>query len=149
MGSDESHFHVSLSQKRASTNYNLFEEKGKPKRNRTEVLSAYQPNTLPPGQTGSRPAAHSTTKFITTVNKTTDHDGEDDGDGLDGLDDPQHDEADHLDGCEDVHALDGHVTQVGGVRLVLGRLEDQQDAVDELSTQTTGKMLRIQNRYRL
>ena len=43
MGSDESHFKVSVgsdgqSHKTASTNHNLFEEKGEPKRCRTEVL---------------------------------------------------------------------------------------------------------------
>ena len=43
MGSDESHFNVSVdsdgqSRKTVSTNYNLFEEKGEPKRYRTEVL---------------------------------------------------------------------------------------------------------------
>ena len=43
MGSDESHFNVSVggdgqSHKTVSTNHNLFEEKGKPKRYRTEVL---------------------------------------------------------------------------------------------------------------
>ena len=43
MGSDESHFNVSVgsdgqSHKTVSTNHNLFEEKGVPKRNRTEVL---------------------------------------------------------------------------------------------------------------
>ena len=43
MGSDESHCNVSVgsdgqSQKTVSTNYNLFEEKGEPKRYRTEVL---------------------------------------------------------------------------------------------------------------
>jgi len=43
MGSDESHFHVSVgrdghSHKTVSTNHNLFEEKGEPKRYRTEVL---------------------------------------------------------------------------------------------------------------
>ena len=43
MGSDESHFNVSLncerqSHKTVSTNHNLFEEKGEPKRYRTEVL---------------------------------------------------------------------------------------------------------------
>ena len=43
MGSDESHFNVSVgsdgqSHKTASTNHNLFEEKGEPKRYRTEVL---------------------------------------------------------------------------------------------------------------
>ena len=37
-----------------STNHNLFEEKGEPKRYRTESPSAYQPNALPLGQTGSR-----------------------------------------------------------------------------------------------
>ena len=43
VGSDESHFNVSVgsdrqSQKTVSTNHNLFEEKGEPKRYRTEVL---------------------------------------------------------------------------------------------------------------
>ena len=59
MGSDESHFNVSVgsdgqSHNTVSTNHNLFEEKGEPKRNRTEVLpAASQPNALPLGQTGS------------------------------------------------------------------------------------------------
>ena len=43
MGSDESHFNVSVgsdgqSHKTVSTNHNLFEEKGEPKRYRTKVL---------------------------------------------------------------------------------------------------------------
>ena len=43
MGSDESHFNVSVgsggqSHKTVSTNHHLFEEKGEPKRYRTEVL---------------------------------------------------------------------------------------------------------------
>ena len=43
MGSDESHFNVSVgsdgqSHKAVSTSHNLFEEKGEPKRYRTEVL---------------------------------------------------------------------------------------------------------------
>ena len=43
MGSDESHFNVSIgsdgqSHKTVSTNHNLFEEKGEPKRHRTAVL---------------------------------------------------------------------------------------------------------------
>ena len=43
MGSDESHFNVSLTvrdkvTKAVSTNHNLSEEKGEPKRYRTEVL---------------------------------------------------------------------------------------------------------------
>ena len=33
------------------TNHNLFEEKGEPKRNRTEVLSAYEPYRLTAGPT--------------------------------------------------------------------------------------------------
>ena len=59
MGSDESHFNVSVgsdgqSHRTVSTNHNLCEKKGEPKRYRTEVLPAYQPNALPLGQTGSR-----------------------------------------------------------------------------------------------
>ena len=43
MGSDESHFNVSVgndgqSQRTVSTNHNIFEQKGEPKRYRTEVL---------------------------------------------------------------------------------------------------------------
>ena len=39
MGSDESHFNVLVgNHKTVSTNHNLFEEKGEPKRYRTEVL---------------------------------------------------------------------------------------------------------------
>ena len=43
MGSDDSHFNVSVgsdgqSQRTMSTDHNLFEEKGEPKRYRTEVL---------------------------------------------------------------------------------------------------------------
>ena len=54
MGSDGSHFNVSVGSdgqchKTVSTNHNLFEEKGEPKRG----PSAYQPNALPLGQTGS------------------------------------------------------------------------------------------------
>ena len=58
MGSDESHFNVSVGSdgqrhRTVSTNHNLFEEKGEPKRYRTEVLPLIQPNALPLGQTGS------------------------------------------------------------------------------------------------
>ena len=58
MGSDESHFNVSggsdgQSHRTVSTNHNLFEEKGETKRYRTGGPSAYQPNALPLGQTGS------------------------------------------------------------------------------------------------
>ena len=67
MGSDESHFNVSVgsdgqSRKTVSTNHNLFEEKGEPKRYRTEVLPltsltaylwSFRLPSLPLGQTGS------------------------------------------------------------------------------------------------
>ena len=48
MGSDVSHFNVSVgsdghSHKTVFTNYNLFEEKGEPKRYRTEVLPLTSP----------------------------------------------------------------------------------------------------------
>ena len=56
MGSDQSHFNVSVgsdgqSHKTVSTNHNLFEEKGEPKRYPTEVLPLTKPNALPLGQT--------------------------------------------------------------------------------------------------
>ena len=38
MGSDESHFNVSLTVRDKVTTTNLFEEKGEPKRNRAEAL---------------------------------------------------------------------------------------------------------------
>ena len=51
IGSDESHFNVSVeSHKTVSTNHNLFEEKGEPKWFRTEV---FPPSALPLGQIGS------------------------------------------------------------------------------------------------
>ena len=60
MGSDESHFNVSVgsggqSHETVSTNHNLFELRER----RAEAVSncgpsAYQPNALPLGQTGSR-----------------------------------------------------------------------------------------------
>ena len=59
MGSDESHFNVSVgsvgqSHGTVSANHNLFEEKGEPKRVSNRGPSAYQPNALPLGQTGSQ-----------------------------------------------------------------------------------------------
>ena len=58
MGSDESHFNVSVgsagqSHKTVSTNPNLFEEKGEPRRYRTEVLPLTS-NAFPLSQTGSQ-----------------------------------------------------------------------------------------------
>ena len=58
MGSDGSHINVSVgsdgqSHKTVSTNHNLFEEKGEPKSVSNRGPSAYQPNALPLGQTGS------------------------------------------------------------------------------------------------
>ena len=57
MGSDESHFNVSvgsdgLSHKTVSTNHNLFEEKGEPKRYRTEVLPLTSLTARPTGSQG-------------------------------------------------------------------------------------------------
>ena len=60
MGSDESLFNVSvesgwtLTIKTASTNHSLSEEKGELKRVTNRGPSAYQPNSLPLGQTGSQ-----------------------------------------------------------------------------------------------
>ena len=58
MGSDESHFNVSLIVRdkvtRLCPQTPTFEEKGEPKRYRTEVLTAYQPTALQLGQTGSQ-----------------------------------------------------------------------------------------------
>ena len=57
MGSDESHFTVLFIVRdkvtRQCPQTTTFEEKPEPKRNRTEVPSAFQPNALPLGQTGS------------------------------------------------------------------------------------------------
>ena len=58
MGSDESHFNVSVgsdgrSHKTVSTNHNLFEERGEPKRYRTEVLPLNSLRPFPLGQTDS------------------------------------------------------------------------------------------------
>ena len=58
MGSDESHFNVSLIARDKVTRHcpqtTTFEGKGKPKRIRSEVPKLqYQSNTLPLGQTGS------------------------------------------------------------------------------------------------
>ena len=48
----------------ASTNHNLFEEKGGPKVESNRGPSAYQPDALPLGQTGSQDAAGPALKFI-------------------------------------------------------------------------------------
>ena len=58
MGSEESHFNVSVgsdgqSHRAVPTNHSLSEEKGEPKRYRTEVLPLHQPTASPLGQTGS------------------------------------------------------------------------------------------------
>ena len=56
MGSDKSHFNVSLIARdkitRQRPQITPSEEKGEPKQIRTEVPFAYQPNALLPGQTG-------------------------------------------------------------------------------------------------
>ena len=68
MGSDESHFNVSVGRdgqnhRTVSTNHNLFEEKGVPKRYRTEVLPLTNLG-LPLGQTGSRSTTTADFGFI-------------------------------------------------------------------------------------
>ena len=59
MGSDESHFNVSVgsdgqSHRTVSTNHNLFEEKRRAEAVSNRGPSAYQPNALPLGHTGSQ-----------------------------------------------------------------------------------------------
>ena len=63
VGSDESHFNVSVgsdgqSHKTVSTNHNLFEER-RAEAGSNRGPSAYQPNALPLGQTGSRAVSSS------------------------------------------------------------------------------------------
>ena len=55
MGSDESHFNVSVgsdgqSHKTVSTNHHLFEERGEPRAESNRGPCAYRPNALPLGQ---------------------------------------------------------------------------------------------------
>ena len=95
MGSDESQFNVSVasdgqSHKTVSTNRNLFEEKGEPKRYRTEVLllttteraldlylrAAVHPRCQrPPKGTGPNMTVEATKRPSTTVNTTRIHPG--------------------------------------------------------------------------
>ena len=61
MGSDESHFNVSIksdgqSHKTVSTNHNFLTEERRAEAVSNRGPSAYQPNALPLGQTGSRQA---------------------------------------------------------------------------------------------
>ena len=73
MGSDESHFNVSVgsdgqSHETVSTHlHNLLEEKGEPKRYRTEVLPL---TSLPLGQTGSRECMKVCKHFIQQARST-------------------------------------------------------------------------------
>ena len=74
MGSGESHFNVSVgsdrqSHKTVSTNHNLFEEQGEPKRYRTEVHRGIPALQL--GQTGSRTTFMSTFIFDLAILLTT------------------------------------------------------------------------------
>ena len=70
MGRGESHFNVSegsdeQSHKTVSTNRNLFEEKGRAEAASNRGPSAYQPNALPLGQTGSlNDHCHQMSSFI-------------------------------------------------------------------------------------
>ena len=79
MGSDESHFNVSVGSdgqshnETVSTNHNLFEERGEPKRYRTEVFPVYLPNALPLGQTGSLKDNKTTTTTTTKGHNNDTH----------------------------------------------------------------------------
>ena len=69
MGSDESHFNVSVgsdgqSHKTVSTNHNLFDEKGEPKRYRTKVLPLTSPTPLTLGQIGSHSLSYSKRRHL-------------------------------------------------------------------------------------
>ena len=72
MGSGERHFNVSITVKgkvaRPCPQATPFEERGEPKRNRTEVLALnYQPNALPLGQTGSVASGESVVVVVTSL----------------------------------------------------------------------------------
>ena len=59
------------------------------------------------------------------------HDWEDDGSHC-GLEDPEHRQAEYLHQGEEVDSAQGHVTQEGMVRLVLGRHQEELAALPEL-----------------
>ena len=72
MGSDESHFNVSVgsdgqSHKTVSTNHNLFWRERRAEAVSNRGPSAYQPNALPLGQTGSRFNKHTKPPFISAT----------------------------------------------------------------------------------
>ena len=75
MGSDVSHFNVSVivsdSHKTVSTNHNLSEEKGEPKRNRAEVLLL---TSLTPYRWAKR--AHTHHKTVSTNHNLSEEKGE-------------------------------------------------------------------------
>ena len=69
MGSDESHFNVSVgsdgqSHRTVSTNHNRFEEKGEPKRYQTEVLPLTNLTPYRYAKTGSQPLVEVHIPFI-------------------------------------------------------------------------------------
>ena len=61
-----------------------------------------------------------------------DHHGKQDGDALDGLDEPQEKQTTQLNEGEDVHAPCANVTEIDVVRLIFLGHEDQQDPRDQL-----------------
>ena len=74
MGSDESHFNVSLTVRDKITEQcpqtTTFEEKGEPKQIRTgRGPSAYQPNALPLGETGSQAPTEAATHLRDSTHK--------------------------------------------------------------------------------
>ena len=75
MGSGERHFNVSLIVRdkvtRQSPQTTTFEEKGEQKQIRNRGPSAYQPNALPLGQTGSRAYTDGGPRFIPSLIRRT------------------------------------------------------------------------------
>jgi len=72
MGSDDSHFNVPVgsdgqSRKTVSTNHNLFEERGEPKRYRTEVLPLTSLTPYRKAKPAHRTAEHSAVGFVVVV----------------------------------------------------------------------------------
>jgi len=60
------------------------------------------------------------------------HEWERDGNSSYALQSPHNGHADDLNGCEDMNASDGYMTQVNVVWLVLGRHQQDQHTIEEL-----------------
>ena len=67
------------------------------------------------------------------MEKAAHHEWENDGDLLDFLDDAQTSQAEELEEGEQVHSVEGHVSEEHVVRLVLGGHEQDQHPLHELN----------------